>query len=119
MALILRMFRHGHTFGATMAEYQADILAAAFQTVKQWGKFGMQRALVWAVPVRKLLQIKHVHTATILAVHRDRVAVLDTVANRSVSAVDVHVAPLSGRYYNANETETNSNYGRQYVCYET
>ncbi|EBY7415697.1 hypothetical protein D6J61_25775 [Salmonella enterica subsp. enterica serovar Alachua] len=119
MALILRELRHGHTLCTAMAEYQADILAAAFQTVKQWGEFGMQSAMVWAVPVRKLLQIKDVHTATILAVHRDRVAVLDTVANRSVRAVDVHVALLSGGYYSANETETNSNYGRQYVCYET
>lgn len=90
MDLILRKLRHGHTLGAAMAEYKPDILATAFQTVKQWGKFGMQRAMVWAVPVHKLLQVKHMHTATILAVHRDRVAVLDTIANRSIRAVDVH-----------------------------
>ena len=107
MALILRMFRHGHTLCTAMAEYKPNVLATAFQTVKQWGKLSMQCAMLCSVPIRKLLQIKHVHTATILAVHRDRVAVLDTVANRSVRAVDVHTALLSGRYYSANETETN------------
>lgn len=90
MALILRKLRHGHTLGAAMTEYQADILATAFQTVKQWGKFGMQCAMVWAVPVRKLLQVKHMHTATVLAMHRDRVAVLNAIANRSVRAVGSH-----------------------------
>jgi hypothetical protein len=90
-----------------MAEYQANVFAVALQTVKQWGELFMHSALGWSVPICKLLQIKYMHAATILAVHRDRVAVVDTIANRSVRAVDVHAALLSaGDTYSVEERAT-------------